>query len=431
LQEDIKIAAIFTFMFKGALTRFVYTALLFLAGLVLSNLALPEKFGVLSILILNASLLAIITGFGIDSMVLYKLSNKLWTVSQAFRFLWLGIFLQVVIFGLLEAASWLIFHSTLLCHATPEYFVIESCYFIGLAIVEKYLSLFYAQNQSAVVNRVLATVAFSYLLLLVLFYYFAKVEWIYILYLFAFQNIAQALALIIRFKPYDKVKTTLQNREVFASLKTSSVVMVTNVIQLLAYRLDFWLLNYFYGNYEVGIYAQANKFANFSWIVPGIVSQILIPRFASMKNSETAEIFSMGFSANFLIIILTTVITWFFYFFYLDAEYRPGLTAFYMMLPGYFFWATVIYFANYFSAKGKFIFNLIGSVLCFVLVLVADIILIPRYGIQGAGMANTLAYTLVFMVYLFIFMKKESFGWNQLLLPRKKSFFNIFKMVSK
>ena len=427
----MKIAAIFTFMLKGALTRFVYTALLFLASLVLSNLALPEKFGVLSILILNASLLTIITGFGIDSMVLYKLSNKLWNVSQAFRFVWFGIFLQAIIFGFLEAASWLVFHSTLLCHATPDYFVIEACYFIGLAVVEKYLSLFYSQNQSALVNRILATVASSYLLLLILFYYFVKVDWVYILYLFAFQSIAQAFALIVRFKPNDNIKTALQNREVFASLKISSIVMVTNVIQLLAYRLDFWLLNYFYGNYEVGIYAQANKFANFSWIVPGIVSQILIPRFASMKSSQTAEIFSIGFGFNFLIIILTTVLTWFFYFFYLNAEYQAGLTAFYMMLPGYFFWASVIYFANYFSAKGKFIFNLIGSLLCFVLVFVADLILIPRYGIQGAGMANTLAYTLVFMVYLFIFMKKESFGWNQLLLPRKKSFFNIFKMVSK
>jgi len=77
LQDDIKIAAIFTYMLKSAFIRLLYIIILFFANLILSNLALPEKFGILSILILNASLLTIVTGFGIESIVLYKLSNSL------------------------------------------------------------------------------------------------------------------------------------------------------------------------------------------------------------------------------------------------------------------------------------------------------------------------------------------------------------------
>ena len=431
MQDDIKIAAIFTYMLKSAFIRLLYIIILFFANLILSNLALPEKFGILSILILNASLLTIVTGFGIESIVLYKLSNSLWNISQGFRFIWFGFFWQAMIFGFLEILSWIVFHRTLLSQATPDYFFIEACYFIGLAIVEKYLSLFYAQNQSGLANRILASVVVFYLLVLFIFYYVIKVEWKYILYVFAFQNIVQAFALVVLFKGKDDTKTALQNREVFSTLKMSSIVMFTNVIQLLAYRFDFWLLSYFYGSYEVGIYAQANKFANFSWVVPNIISQILIPRFASMKNSESGAIFSMGFCFNFLMILLTTVLAQFFYFFYLNPEYRVGLTAFYMMLPGYFFWGSVIYFANYFSAKGKFVNNLIGSLSCLALIFIADLILIPRYASKGAALANTFAYTFVFMIYLFIFMKKDSFRWSHLLLPGKKSFFNIFKIVDK
>lgn len=416
-------------MLKAALIRMFYTGTLFLASLVLSNLALPEKFGSLSLLILNASLLIIITGLGIDSMVLYKLSNKQWSVSQAFHFIWKGIFFQVVIFGFLELGAWLIFHRTLLCSAGPDYFIIETFYFIGLAIVEKYVSLFYAQNQSVRVNRILAIVALFYLALL-LFFYFIKVKWIYVLYLFAFQNVVQALALVMIFKPQEDKRTYLQNQEVLAHLKISSVVMITNVIQLMAYRVDFWLLDYYYNNYEVGIYAQANKFANFAWIVPNIISQILIPKFASIKNTQTRDVFSSAFRTNVLLILLTAAFAHFFYFFYLDPKYREGITAFYLMLPGYFFSANVIYFANYFSSKGKFGYNLKGSVLCFIIIFVADIILIPAYGINGAGLANTLAYFSVFMVYL-VFMKKSSFFWKDLILPRQNSFFNVYKLINK
>lgn len=205
--------------------------------------------------------------------------------------------------------------------------------------------------------------------------------------------------------------------------------MVTNVIQLLAYRIDFWMISFFYGNYDVGIYAQANKFANFAWIIPNILSQILIPRFATMKKQESSDVISTAFTLNFFIVLLTLFLAHFFYFFYLDLQYRMGLSAFYLMLPGYFFWGTVIYFGNYFSAKGKFLYNLLASSLCFVLILIIDLVLIPRYGIKGAAVANSITYCSVFIFYLAILVRKGSFAVNDLLLPRKKSFSNIFNMV--
>lgn len=418
-------------MLKATVIRLGYMVLLFLASLVISNLALPEKFGILSLLILNASLLLLLTGLGVDSMVLYKLSNKQWNISQAFRFVWKAIFLQVIIFSFLELGSWFIFHRTLLSNATPEYFFVEASYFIGLAIVEKYLALYYSQNRSAMVNSILALIAFFYLALLVLVYYVIKVDWMYVLYLFAFQNLVQAIALAICFKASDSTKTDLESKEIFTAFKISSIVMMTNVIQLLAYRVDFWLIDFFYGDYYVGVYAQANKFANFSWVIPNILSQILIPSFALMEKKRVGEVFSSSFLLNFFIVIATVAFAQFFYFLYLDPQYKSGLDAFYLMLPGYFFWGSVIYFANYFSSKGKFIYNLQGSILCFILILIADLFLIPRLGIVGAALANTIAYFAIFMFYLFILVKRNSFRWNDLLLPGKKSFFNLLKMVSK
>jgi Na+-driven multidrug efflux pump len=100
------------------------------------------------------------------------------------------------------------------------------------------------------------------------------------------------------------------------------------------------------------------------------------------------------------------------------------------MLPGYFFWATVIYIGAYFSWAGKFSHNLFCSSICFVVILLADLILIPKYGMEGAAWANTISYTLVFLVYIFILVKQFSFKWNDLLLLRKKDLFRIVKFVN-
>jgi O-antigen/teichoic acid export membrane protein len=418
-------------MLRGTVIRLVYLVFLFLASLVISNIALPEKFGILSILILNASLFLIITGFGVDSVALYKLSNKQWDLSQAYRFIWRGIFLQLAIFALLETGALLIFNRTLLSNATPDYLFVDAFYFIGLAIVDKYIALYYSQSKSSVANTILASVAGVYFLLLLSFYYLVKVPWIVVLYLFGFQNIAQAIGLVIFFKRDPASEKKQQRDQLAATFKTSTIIVVTNVIQLLAYRVDFWLISLFYGSYEVGIYAQANKFANFSWIIPNILSQIMIPSFASMKKEESSEIFSTAFGLNFLIVILTLFLALFFYFFYLDPQYRVGLFAFYLMLPGYFFWGTVIYFSSYFFSKGRFVYNLLGSSFCFVLILIIDVILIPKYGIKGAAIGNTVTYFSVFVMYIMLLVKKSSFGWHTLLLPRRKSISNIYKMAVK
>jgi O-antigen/teichoic acid export membrane protein len=416
-------------MLKATFIRLVYIVILFLASLVISNIALPGKFGILSMLILNASLLLIITGFGVDSIALFKVSNNQWNISQAHRFIWKGIVLQAILFGLLELAALLIFHKTLLSNATPDYFFVDVSYFLGLAIVDKYVALYYSQHQSSKLNIILASVAFLYLLLLLLCYYVVEVEWRYVLYLFGLQNVVQALALIVGFTPIHNEKSKLSNNEFFRALKMSSIVMVTNVIQLLAYRVDFWMISFFYGNYDVGIYAQANKFANFAWVIPNILSQILIPRFATMKKEESSDVISAAFILNFFLVLLTFFFAHFFYFFYLDRKYREGLNAFHLMLPGYFFWGTVIYFGNYFSAKGKFLYNLLASSLCFVLIIIIDLTLIPRYGISGAAVANSITYFTVFIFYIVILVRKSSFMLNDLLVPRRKSLLNIFKLV--
>lgn len=417
-------------MLRVALIRFFYLVIMFLAGLVLSNLALPEQFGSISLLILNASLLSIITGLGSDSMILYKVSNGHWNGSQAFHFAWRSIFIQVSIFLLLETGSLLSVHKTFLSTESAGYFIIDTVYFVGLVIVEKYLALFYSLHKAKPANIILGIIAIVYLASLVLFYYFIKVDFVLVLYFFAFQSLLQALALIIFFG-INHSDISMGSPEFLKAVKLSSIVMITNVIQLFAYRVDFWLLKYFYGNYEVGLYAQASKFANLSWIIPNILAQLLLPRFATIDRTRTKEIFSTTIYFNFIILLGTILCTQFFYFFFLKPEYKEGLSAFYLMLPGYFFWAGVIYFGAFISASGKFSYNLIGSSLCFLLIFFADIILIPLYGMNGAAIANAVCYTVVFFIYIYILMKRFSFNWSDLLWPRKKAFLNVVKFVTE
>ncbi len=150
------------------------------------------------------------------------------------------------------------------------------------------------------------------------------------------------------------------------------------------------MIQKYHTNYEVGIYAQANKLANLMWIIPNIIALLLMPRFFKANRFEFEFYLRILFVLNLFITCATVFLSYFIYHFYLPAEYLKGQPSFFLMLPGYFFWSIVIYFGAYYSAIGQFTKNLYGSTICLFIILISDLFLIPSFGIKGAAIANTL-----------------------------------------
>ena len=116
------------------------------------------------------------------------------------------------------------------------------------------------------------------------------------------------------------------------------------------------------------------------------------------------------------------------YSWFLPQGYTRGLPPLLIMLPGYFFFATTTLLAAWFSAKRLLKVNLIGSCLCFFLILAADLILIPPYSIIGAAVANTVAYSMTTVYFVLQFRRYTSATWKDLFLWNKKDI-SLFKIV--
>jgi O-antigen/teichoic acid export membrane protein len=282
---------------------------MFIAGLILSNIALPERFGIISLLILNASLLSIITGLGTESIVLHKVARDKWKLLKTLQFVWYGILIQILLFLVLEFLSLHFLNRTLLSNQNVSYLAIDVFYFIGLVLSEKYMILLYSFNRTLLANIAMTLVAMAYTITLVFLYYIIKMEFVTALYCFALQSLVQGITLFVIFhlKNHSLDTERLKRSEFFAAIGLSFIVMTTNIIQLAAYRLDFWILKYFYSNYEVGLYAQANKFANLIWIIPNVLSQLLITKFSSIEKGFVPKIFSTAFYLNLMGVFFTII----------------------------------------------------------------------------------------------------------------------------
>jgi O-antigen/teichoic acid export membrane protein len=396
-------------MFRSILFKTGHTGIVFITTLVISKLLVPGDFGIIAILILNSTLLSIITGFGSESIIMYMVSNQKMKTAEATGYMFRVIGIQLGIFFILEAFSSVVFQKTLLSWLDPRVYLIpEILYFMGLVIMEKILIFFYAHLKSFKINRLLFLLSAIYIVGLSLLFLKDDVTLQEIIWLISIFSLIQGLVLLVYFARKFTLRFNWRKfSEINLYLRQSSFIILANIIQLFAYRIDLWIIKSYHSNEDVGLFSLAGKFANLIWILPNLIIQLIVPYFTNMKMEETGKVFRVALFFNFLLTIGALVVTWFFYTFFIDPSYLASLTAFYWMLPGYFCWAAVIYFAGYFAWKGEFKINFYASAGCLVLIFITDMLLIPSLSYKGAAIANSIVYSIV-MVYYIILVKHRS-----------------------
>jgi O-antigen/teichoic acid export membrane protein len=417
-------------MIPSIIARIFYMGLMFLAGVLLAAVAKPHDFGSISIIILNATLFYTLSALGSESAIMLSIGKKNWSIGKSTTGVAYSFLFQLFVFSLFQFMLVSLFRISLLTFKTINLLTYEFLYFIGLLLVEKYTILFYSYNRAKMCNTILASSGFLYLVVMLAFYN----NWLNLNFhpfqIVSVVTLIQGAILMTGFHILKGVSFEFLNKQDWKGIFTISVlVLASNLVQLIAYRFDYWFMESTLSTSDVGIYAQANRFAQLIWALPNIVSLILIPRLFK-KNTTNKFIFIINAlnAFNLLISIAVLLISTLLYKLILPVDYIDGLYLLFLMLPGYFLFACTIPIAAYFSTQGQLKLNLYGSIICLTIIVFLDIILIPNLGYWGAALANLIAYS-VCALYLMICLKNNlNFSFISLLKLRLQySTFNEFK----
>lgn len=163
---------------------------------------MPAHFGELSLFLINAGVVSLVTGLGLESYVLHLLSNRNGNDDKAYSLVWSGLVVQLFLFTILQLISYSFFGRTLLSHGMGDFLLIEYFYFIGYIIVEKYLILFYSLHKALVINKILLIIiVFVFLLVIIMPRHYIK-DYKFVLLLLMSQSMLQGLfaGLVFHFK---------------------------------------------------------------------------------------------------------------------------------------------------------------------------------------------------------------------------------------
>jgi len=420
-------------LLRGFIFRVIFTVIGFLISMLIAKLAGASQFGTLSLIIVNAALIHIITGLGTDAAIVWHgVAGTNYDRNKIFSFTLITATIQLLFFYIIAILGYLFLGQTLLGGSLDlRVFFAEIVYFTGLVLMDKFLSLYYSQHEARLCNKILSIVS-GLLFLVVLIVWLIKpiyiVDfpiWIYSLFVFI-PSFILAFFFIIKFNPAFK---NISQEEMRSFSSFSFVVLITNLIQFVAFRADYWLISIYYDHTSLGVFAQASKFVQLLWVIPSIFTGLITPALKKENEKLTTEglvsicrimVFT-HLILGFLLISLSAII----YKFFLPDVYYKGFFSLLIMLPGYLVYIVNIILAAYFSANRLLWVNLYGSILCCALMLLFDFLLIPRLNYIGAGIANLLTYSITIIFIIFQAKKFIKVAFKDFFII-KRSDFNIF-----
>ncbi|CAH0344876.1 oligosaccharide flippase family protein [Bacillus sp. CECT 9360] len=182
---------------------------------------------------------------------------------------------------------------------------------------------------------------------------------------------------------------------------------ISNIMTFLNYRLGVLLLGVFVSPASVGIYVAAVNLGEKISIFSQSFSQVLLPRIASSNQEEDRNKITAIVSRFIMIFIVCVSLVIFLFsdliFHVFGEDYRSSAHILNLLLPGLTVLAVEKILSNDLAGRGRPDLNMYVSFVNVALNVVLNLLLIPRYGIQGAAVSSSITYIISFIIKVILY----------------------------
>jgi O-antigen/teichoic acid export membrane protein len=209
-------------------------------------------------------------------------------------------------------------------------------------------------------------------------------------------------------------------------LKYGLLVQLSSILQLLNYRLSYYLIGYWHGKAAIGKFGAGVKLSEGMWLIGRSLSVVQFSRIANVHDLEYSRQLTLRFLKATLLVTFIMLTGLLFlpgslYIFIFGKEFGETQNVIFALAPGIMALSSSLILSSFFSGNGKPQINTIASGIGLIVLIVGGVLLIPRLGIIGAGIAASLAYISTAIYQWIIFSKRYNLLFSEL-IPGKNDF---------
>ena len=411
-----------------------------LITILLTRLMSAGGYGVLSLLIVNASIFNLVSCLGAESGITYHFASNGIRKEKIFSIIYFVILFQLIMLGITEFIHFNITGRYLLTGGNEIGFVVWGIlYLFSITLIDKYTAFLNGSHLYTLANKIIFYTNLATVLVFGWVYFFYEKQGIGLyVHLFIGASFLQAIMLILFYHRVSKqplVFWAIEKKDWILFFSYSFIVFITNILQFLAYRVDYWLVDFYHGTESLGLYSLAVRLCQLFWVLPVLFASILFPRVADKGiepgSAKLLLLLRCSNTFSLIAIVITAAVAGWGIPLFFGKEFNSSVVPFLYLLPGIFMFGINIILAAYFAGKNRLHINLTGSAICFVMVLLLDLWLIPLKGISGAAIASSIAYAVAAVYSMWMFMRIGKEPLSSLLFLQKKDWLLVKEVYKK
>lgn len=202
-------------------------------------------------------------------------------------------------------------------------------------------------------------------------------------------------------------------------LTFGTVTGLAGFASFLNYRIDQLLVFSIAGDRETGIYSTAVQFAEGLWLFSTTLAVSAFASVGTLGRQDSAALTALSTRHTLLVSAVTGVLIFAFAPYLIEgvfgARYLEATTALRVLVVGTVLWAPAAVLSNYFSIQlGRPILPLALATLSCLINVVVSLVLIPRYGFNGAAWGTTASYAITIVITSAIFVRMSDVPFSDL-----------------
>ncbi len=163
-------------------------------------------------------------------------------------------------------------------------------------------------------------------------------------------------------------------------------------------RADLLVVNHFRGAAEAGVYSVASQFALLLMLLPSVIATLLFPRITAEQDARgetTCSVTRYAALIMFLCCLGAVPLSLLLPLVY-GQEFSDSTALLWILLPGVYLMGLESVLVQHFNALGLPRAIPVYWVVTLILNLVLVFALVPRFGAQGAAIASSISYAVIF-----------------------------------
>ncbi|MDB4334787.1 oligosaccharide flippase family protein [bacterium] len=381
--------------------------------LITNNLATHEV-GDIAIILLSIGLLLMFNNFISGSLIYYTAREDVGTMLKI-SYLWV-----IVVTSLLFPIAW--FFEFI--HSDYTYHVIILCFLFSITSINQNILL----GKQRVVHFNLVTILQPIVIVITLCIEFFLLDdkslGAYITALF-FAYITVFVVSSIFIVPYFRWRTKSKLTFTFVKmLKYGVWIRVGNLLQLLNDRISYFLIEFFLSKSALGIFSSGTQLGEKTiMLVTRSISSIQYAKISNTndisKNAQITLLLAKGvfFIGLFGLLIINSIpVKWLVLL--LSEKFADVDLVILSISPGLLFFNVLIIISHFISGIGKPKICSIGSAVSLFFTGLFCIILIPLWGLKGAGAAYSIGTVFSLAYMMIMFLKFSSGKWSDFLVSK-------------